>query len=134
MLCYHLAVTAKGDGVRSSDDSDRAHHRPEQFKGGAINQLREVADRLAADVRFDERRGWGSATVDSLAVVDIKSLRPERGVMPDVRRMGLKDALFLLEQCGLRVTVEGSGAVREQSIAPGQPIRGGEAVLIRLRR
>ncbi len=125
---------ARDEQWASELDSDRARHRPEQFKGGAINQLREVADRLAADVRFDERRGWGSATVDSLAAVDIKSLKAERGVMPDVRRMGLKDALFLLEQCGLRVTVEGSGAVREQSIAPGQPIRGGEAVLIRLRR
>ena len=93
-----------------------------------------MADRLNPKVQFEVRRGWGQASVDSLAQVQIKPLAAERGVMPDVRSMGLKDALFVLEQCGLRVTVEGSGAVRQQSIAPGQPIRSGDAVLIRLKR
>lgn len=125
---------AREESWASELESDRLNRRPEQFKGGSISQLREVADRLAAEVSFDERKGWGRATVDSLSQVAITAIQAERGVMPDVRGMGLKDALFVLEQCGLRVTVEGHGAVREQSIAPGQPIRGGGAVLIRLSR
>lgn len=118
----------------STLEADSLTRHPKQMKGGSVRQMREVADRLANDLEADVRQGWGRASVDSSAVVRIESLDAERGVMPDVRTMGLKDALFVLEQCGLRVTVEGSGSVHEQSIAPGQPIRESQAVLIRLRR
>ena len=47
---------------------------------------------------------------------------PESGV-PDVRGMGLRDALYLLENAGLRVDYDGIGTVKSQSIAPGTPLR-----------
>ena len=47
---------------------------------------------------------------------------PESGV-PDVRGMGLRDALYLLENAGLRVDYNGKGTVKSQSIAPGTPLR-----------
>jgi cell division protein FtsI (penicillin-binding protein 3) len=47
---------------------------------------------------------------------------PEQGV-PDVRGMGLRDALYLLENAGLRVKYEGQGSVKSQSITPGTPLR-----------
>jgi cell division protein FtsI (penicillin-binding protein 3) len=52
------------------------------------------------------------------------SLRPDASVahpgrMPDVRGLTLRDALFLLENRGLKVQASGSGRVREQSVAPG---------------
>jgi cell division protein FtsI (penicillin-binding protein 3) len=40
-------------------------------------------------------------------------------IVPDVSGMGLDDALFLLEKCGLTVKVSGYGKVVEQSIEPG---------------
>ncbi|AQG80952.1 penicillin-binding protein [Spirosoma montaniterrae] len=39
--------------------------------------------------------------------------------VPDVRGLALRDALFLLENRGFRVSVEGHGKVKEQSITPG---------------
>lgn len=46
--------------------------------------------------------------------------RPTRpGQVPDVRGLSLRDALFLLENRGFRVTVDGRGKVREQSVSPG---------------
>jgi cell division protein FtsI (penicillin-binding protein 3) len=47
---------------------------------------------------------------------------PESAV-PDVRGMGLRDALYLLENAGLRVNYDGIGTVKSQSIAPGTPLR-----------
>lgn len=44
------------------------------------------------------------------------------GAIPNVVGMGLKDALYLLENMGLRVITSGTGRVREQSIDPGTPI------------
>ena len=47
--------------------------------------------------------------------VDYKPVMSEQPVlksqMPDVRGMGLKDALFLLEDIGLNVQVKGRGKV-----------------------
>ena len=61
------------------------------------------------------------------------SLIPEsvtRGIMPDVTGMGLKDAVYLLEQNGLHVTIKGKGSVVSQSIMSGKQVSRGETVLI----
>jgi cell division protein FtsI (penicillin-binding protein 3) len=56
-----------------------------------------------------------------------------KGIMPDVTGMGLKDALYLLEQQGLNVLVNGKGAVVKQSVGPGSAIYRGMPVVIELR-
>jgi len=64
------------------------------------------------------------------------SLQPREqapGTMPDVTGMGLKDALYLLEQNGLEVTTRGKGFVIHQSIPAGNPIEGREKVFIDLK-
>ena len=111
---------------------DGPRRYPERMKGGDIAQIRRVADRLSPRASFDSRTGWGRAAVDSLSNVAITSLPDDRGVMPDVRGMGLKDALFVLESRGLRVRFSGQGAVVRQSIAAGTRIRPGAAVVITL--
>ncbi|MEI7499822.1 MAG: penicillin-binding protein [Bacteroidota bacterium] len=55
-----------------------------------------------------------------------------KGVMPNVCGMGLKDALFMLEEQGLNVSVNGKGTVIQQSIAPGLIIFKGLPVVIEL--
>ncbi|MBP6331463.1 MAG: PASTA domain-containing protein, partial [Alistipes sp.] len=59
-------------------------------------------------------------------------LPAETGTMPDVRGMGLKDALFVLESRGLKVRFSGRGAVVRQSVAPGARITPGATVAITL--
>ncbi len=53
-------------------------------------------------------------------------------VVPNVKGMGVEDALFILENIGLRVTVEGAGAVTKQSISPGTKIKKGKEIIIKL--
>ena len=52
--------------------------------------------------------------------------------MPDVNGMGLKDALYLLGNVGLKAKVKGSGRVVSQSIAAGSRIGKGLSVQIDL--
>ncbi|MBE5689571.1 MAG: PASTA domain-containing protein [Alistipes sp.] len=106
---------------------------PDRMKGGDIAQIRRVADKLSPRVSFESRTGWGRVAVDSLSNVVIASLPGDRGVMPDVRGMGLKDALFVLESRGLKVRFSGRGAVTQQSIAAGARIAPGTAVVITLK-
>ena len=42
--------------------------------------------------------------------------------MPDVKGMGLKDALYLLENMNVKVSVKGKGKVKAQSIEPGNTV------------
>jgi cell division protein FtsI (penicillin-binding protein 3) len=46
--------------------------------------------------------------------------------VPDVRNMGLRDALYVLENLGLNVKIYGSGKVGKQSLVPGSTITGQE--------
>ena len=46
------------------------------------------------------------------------------GRVPNVQGMGLKDALYVLENSGLRVVPRGVGRVALQSLRPGTPCRG----------
>jgi cell division protein FtsI (penicillin-binding protein 3) len=56
----------------------------------------------------------------------------ESTLVPDVRGMGLKDALFILENRGVRVRVNGRGQVKRQSIPAGQRILDNMEILLEL--
>ena len=49
----------------------------------------------------------------------VKTKNEDQKQIPDVKGMGLKDALFLLESKNIRVTAKGTGKVKQQSISPG---------------
>jgi len=55
-----------------------------------------------------------------------------RGVMPDVKGMGLKDAIYMLEGMGMNVLVKGKGTVVRQTVQPGSLIHKGMPVVIEL--
>jgi cell division protein FtsI (penicillin-binding protein 3) len=55
-----------------------------------------------------------------------------QGTMPDVTGMGVKDAVFLLEQMGLKVVLNGKGNVVRQSLSPGRMYLKGSVVLLDL--
>lgn len=61
---------------------------------------------------------WGKAYAENGRAV-IKSQPIRSKIMPNVRGMGLKDALYLLENMGVKVQVLGKGRIAAQSIAPG---------------
>ena len=52
----------------------------------------------------------------------IADVEIEEGKVPNVKGMGLTDAIYLLERSGLRVTHSGSGKVKSQSIPAGREI------------
>ena len=60
-------------------------------------QIREAAGELMPRVVSERRSGWGRTRVDSLGRVTVTPLADDPHTMPDVRGMGLKEAVFLLE-------------------------------------
>ncbi len=49
----------------------------------------------------------------------VSAKNEEQKQVPDVKGMGLEDALFLLESRDIRVATKGTGKVKQQSISPG---------------
>jgi len=75
----------------------------------------------AMNMRYTDsaaQNNWASVFANNYQPV-IKATTIRKQVMPNVRGMGLKDALYLLENMGLKVQIKGRGKVITQSIAPG---------------
>jgi len=54
-------------------------------------------------------------------------------LVPDATGMGLRDALYLLENRGLKVKISGRGRVVKQSLMPGTRIRKGDLIELEMR-
>lgn len=69
-------------------------------------------------------------SVDTSNGVAYQENTPVKGVMPNVKGMGLKDAMYLIGNAGLKARVRGSGKVVGQSITAGDAIGKGLMVEI----
>jgi cell division protein FtsI (penicillin-binding protein 3) len=65
--------------------------------------------------------------------IEIRNREIAGNLVPDVRGMGAKDAVYLLEKQGLRVRLSGKGAVYEQSVPAGSRLVRGQTVGVTLR-
>ena len=91
---------------------------------GKKNLLRK-GDRKMADTI------WGTVSSDSGRYV-MNRVDYADGLVPDVRGMGASDALYLLEKMGLRVSVEGVGKVKSQSLQRNTRFRKGDRIQLTL--
>lgn len=64
--------------------------------------------------------------------LDLKPISLAKNLVPNVTGMGLRDAIFLLENRGIEVEVDGYGKVRRQSVRPGTAIREGMTIKLEL--
>lgn len=71
---------------------------------------------------------WVSANTTSGNFVRLKPQQFEKGVVPNVKGMGVKDAVYLIEKQGFLTTIEGKGVVIFQSIKAGTKLKKGEVV------
>lgn len=65
--------------------------------------------------------------------VSITSRTIEQYKVPDVKGMGLKDALYLLENAGLRVEYEGNGVVKSQTPNSGSDLTSQSTIELKLK-
>ena len=110
-------------------------------KAGEMKEALYVLNQLSVPVqREGEWNGstvWGHPSESPTAVLlnagstDLQKKEDNR--VPNVIGMGAKDAVFLLEEKGLRVRLSGVGKVRRQSLPHGSHFTKGQTVLLTLR-
>ena len=95
---------------------------PVSIKGGKSEYVETIGDMVDAKDNTTRGDAWSRLAFDEEAGATINAVAIQEGRVPDVRGMGLTDALYLLESAGLRVTHSGSGRVKSQSLQPGYKI------------
>jgi cell division protein FtsI (penicillin-binding protein 3) len=123
-------------------------HRPVNFETDTLHQVPVVKEGLVgpslAAMAFLQQKVKGSGSVNTEYVsfvpndeaVQVKSADPasklSKGIMPDLRGMNAADAVYLLENKGIKVRIRGAGSVIRQSVAPGEKIPANKEVVLEL--
>ena len=81
---------------------------------GYRDDIDEVLDELDVRYKNTSSEDW-VATRENGDTIRLSSVKVKEGLVPDVRGMSLRDAVYLLENSGLRVQFNGKGRVRRQS-------------------
>ncbi|MGB4901883.1 MAG: penicillin-binding protein [Saprospiraceae bacterium] len=106
-----------------ADEEKPMTTNPNIRAGGYATDLRTILH--FSGVRFENNciSEWGIVQPDENRL-ELSGTNADSGQIPDVRGMGLRDALFILENKGIRVKLLGHGRVKRQSIAPGTKVEG----------
>ena len=102
---------------------------------GLKNDLASIFNFLNINYRDSATAGdWRRMDLQQRqAVMKVDSLFVNQPfITPNVKGMGLKDAIYLLENEGFYVTVSGQGKVATQSYPPGKPYSKGQKILLML--
>lgn len=74
---------------------------------------------------------WGTVETNKRDITFSEKKNINKQLVPDVHNMGARDAIYLLENCGIKVVMSGRGKVVEQSLAPGERIKKGMVCKLR---
>ncbi len=101
---------------------------------GANEKMKTVMQTLSLPYKDSAAQtDWAVLEADENYRSVVKALDAKSsGQMPDLKGMGLRDALFLLEERKLKVQVKGKGKVISQSLAPGSMIQPKQTITIEL--
>ncbi|MFO8002234.1 MAG: penicillin-binding protein [Marinilabilia sp.] len=102
-------------------------------KGGPKKELSQIFNEL--DLPFQNKEVEDNEWVSTRALehtVQFRSKSIPSALVPQVKGMGAKDAVAVLENMGLKVAIKGAGKVVRQSVPPGNSVNKGETIVIYL--
>lgn len=103
----------------------------------------KAADYVLSKLGFNVKGGWNGEHKEGTPIWGVVSRRKDHAQlirsrgrsmrhMPDVRGMGARDAVYIIENRGAKVIIEGSGKVKSQSKPAGSTIKKGEKITLYL--
>jgi len=98
---------------------------------GYREDINEVLKNLDVQYKRTSDNDW-VVTRESGDTIRLSGVKLEKGLVPDVRGMSLRDAIHLLENSGLRVRYSGKGKVRRQSPEHGARYNEGTIVTLEM--
>ncbi len=102
------------------------------IKNGSYDKIQAILSELKLEIPFSDT---GSEWIKYAQNDSTSGFLPNTisdGIVPDVRGMGARDALFLLEKAGMKVKITGYGKITKQSVSAGTPVKKGSTIEITL--
>jgi cell division protein FtsI (penicillin-binding protein 3) len=125
-LVYAKKITVKPQEIAKVANSPKIPN----VKGGNYNEVQTVLSRLAINFMGDKGNNPWIQTLSDANSIQIRPMSHPRNAIPNVVGLGAKDAVYLLENIGLRAQLIGRGKVVSQSIQAGAyPYKGQTIVL-----
>jgi cell division protein FtsI (penicillin-binding protein 3) len=101
------------------------------IRGGNLNDLQMICNYLGVSNHMEKESEWVRTRTFGNAVEWVPTdTRPD--LVPNVEGMTLRDALYLLENEGLKVYYSGAGRVVKQSQSPGTKALKGSSIKLEL--
>jgi cell division protein FtsI (penicillin-binding protein 3) len=111
------------------DDKDAKKPSAPDAGNGYRADINEVLKNIDVRYRRTADDDWVS-TRESGDTVSLAGIKIQQGLVPDVRGMSLRDAIYLLENSGIRVKYSGKGRVLRQSPEHGARYSDGTVVTL----
>lgn len=109
------------------------------IKRGNMTAVDYILDKMDIDVdnsnisSDSDDPTWGAAKSDSTGQITYEVRELNTGIVPNVIGMGAKDAIYLMQRAGLKVTISGYGKVTSQSLTAGHKATKGTHVRLTLK-
>jgi cell division protein FtsI (penicillin-binding protein 3) len=101
------------------------------IRGGRQQELTLVCNELGISNHSQTEEEWVRSSRNGMGV-NWRNASITRGRVPDVTGMTFRDALYLLESHGLKVSHDGEGRVVRQSIVAGSSVQKGGNIYLKL--
>lgn len=95
------------------------------------DELNELIDELSLDTDVEGEGNWARLAGGKEISMEVKDVL-EKNLVPELFGMGIRDAIYLLENRGVHVRYQGVGRVKSQSVQSGQPIIKGSTIHLTL--
>ena len=102
------------------------------IRAGNQDELTRLCNELGISNHSLTEEEWVRSSGTGGGSVKWKKSINGRDIVPDVTGMTFRDAIYLLENSGLRVSYEGKGRVIKQSLNPGGRVAKGSTIYLRL--
>lgn len=117
-----------GINVVNDETETKIPYTKNSYKKDLKNALADLGIKVNDD---DADSEWVITTkLDSC--VKLNNRQIHENLMPNVKGMGVKDAVYILENMDLTVELKGRGTILKQSITPGTRISNGDLVVLEM--
>lgn len=128
-------IYAQNLGIHDAFESDllASEGKFPFIRAGRFEELNDLCNQLGISNHIGEevQSEWVRSTVSNNAII-WKENHDGDNLVPNVQGMTLRDAIFILENLGLKVSITGTGRVRKQSVTAGRRINQGSRIRLEL--
>lgn len=111
-------VYATNLSMHQQDTTPDSHVYPLYAKGDQ-EEIRTIYKKMNIPLDTMSTNAQWAIALESEGNVVLQTRIFKEGIIPDLKGMGARDAVYVLENLGLKVKITGRGFVRQQSILPG---------------